>query len=138
LNMPATESRSAPSAAITVRELLGDASLGLTVYLVAGGAGTGRRIADPRIQKSGLVLVGHVHGLVPERIQVLGETELSYIESLSEQAQRTAARHLFSLKPALVLVTRGATVPRAKIMNVEKKINEKRKIHKGNRKNYKN
>ncbi len=96
---------------IAVRELLEDRGLGLTVYLVSGATGVGRRIAHARIQKSGLVLVGHVHGLVPERVQILGETELSYIEALSVDRQREAAEHMFSRSPALVLVTRGAVVP---------------------------
>src|ERR1041384_2736001 len=96
---------------ITVRDLLGDRSLGLEVRLVAGGRDLDRRIAHPRIQKSGLVLVGHTHGLVPERVQILGETELSYVEALSVEAQRRAANFLFSLAPCLVLVPRGAPVP---------------------------
>src|SRR5438552_388749 len=96
---------------ITVRELLGDRVLGLDVRLVAGEGGLDRRIAHARIQKSGLVLVGHSHGLVPERVQILGETELSYINALPPEAQRLAADFLFSLAPGLVLVTRGVAVP---------------------------
>lgn len=96
---------------ITVRDLLGDRSLGLDIRLIAGERGLERRIAHARIQKSGLVLVGHTHGLVPERVQILGETELSYIVALQVEAQRMAAEFLFSLEPCLVLVTRGVQVP---------------------------
>jgi HPr kinase/phosphorylase len=108
----ATEgAKAAPAVGVAVRELLEDRALGLTVYLVAGRVGVERRITHPRIQKSGLVFVGHTHGLVPERVQILGETEMSYVEALSEAEQRAAAEHLFGRKPALVLVTRGAAVP---------------------------
>jgi HPr kinase/phosphorylase len=108
-----TEPRASSAAppGITVRELLDDRRLGLTSYVVAGRNGLHRKIAHPRIQKSGLVLVGHTHGLVPERVQILGETELSYIEALAPEYQEKAAAHLFSLSPNLVLVTRGVTVP---------------------------
>src|SRR5260221_5101773 len=109
----AESTRPAARPGITVRELLGDRQLGITVYLAAGSAGLDRNLAHPRIQKSGLVLVGHTHGLVPERVQVLGETELSYIEALSDDRQTEAASHLFTLAPGLVLITRGVTVPRA-------------------------
>lgn len=102
---------SAVISGISVRELLADVRLGLNVHLVAGKAGLDRVIGHPRIQKSGLVLVGHTHGLVPERVQILGETELSYIEALSVESQREAAAYMFSLAPGLVLVTRGAMVP---------------------------
>jgi HPr kinase/phosphorylase len=108
----ADHARPATRPGVTVRSLLADKQLGITVYLAAGSSGLDRNIAHPRIQKSGLVLVGHTHGLVPERVQVLGETELSYIEALSDEQQTEAASHLFSLKPGLVLITRGVTVPR--------------------------
>ena len=109
--MTARRAASVTSPGITVRELLDDRRLGLTSYVVAGRNGLHRKIAHPRIQKSGLVLVGHTHGLVPERVQILGETELSYIEALPPADQEIAAAHLFSLSPNLVLVTRGVTVP---------------------------
>jgi HPr kinase/phosphorylase len=97
---------------VSVRELLDDPALGLNVRLVAGASGLGRSIDHPRIQKSGLSLVGHVRGVVPSRIQVLGETELSYAETLSVEAQQHAAECLFSLSLACVLVTRGIDPPR--------------------------
>ena len=105
---------------ISVRELLDDPHLGLNVRLVAGAAGLGREIAHTRIQKSGLVLVGHLHGVVPSRIQVLGETELSYAESLSEAQQERAAEAFFSLPLACVVVTRGVDPPRAFCLEAER------------------
>jgi HPr kinase/phosphorylase len=52
-----------------------------------------------------------MHGIVPSRIQILGETELSYASSLSEEGQQAAARHLFSVRLACVVVTRGVDPP---------------------------
>ncbi|HEY3234436.1 MAG TPA: HPr(Ser) kinase/phosphatase [Polyangiaceae bacterium] len=98
--------------AISVRALLGDPELGLSVRLIAGADGLDRVITYPRIQKSGLSMVGHKHGLVPTRIQILGETEISYAESLTPPQQRVAAEHLFAAAPACVLVTRGADPPK--------------------------
>ena len=72
---------------ISAGELLEDRALGITLTLVGGGAGLGRRITHTRIQKSGLALAGHYHGVVPSRIQILGETELSYFNSLAPVAQ---------------------------------------------------
>jgi len=111
LTMSVEQGRAAAPVSITVRDLLDDRGLNLTLYLAAGGRGVDRRIGHPRIQKSGLVFVGHTHGLVPERVQILGETEMSYVESLSEEAQRAAAEHLFARTPALVVVTRGIALP---------------------------
>ena len=51
--------------------------------MVEGEFDVSREVSHTRIQKSGLVLVGHMHGLVPTRVQVLGETEMSFLEGLS-------------------------------------------------------
>jgi HPr kinase/phosphorylase len=96
---------------IPVSQLIADAEESLPLRLLAGAAGLWRTIEHPRIQKSGLSLVGHRHGVVAARIQVLGETELSYAESLPPEAQRQAARHLFDLELSCVVVTRGAEPP---------------------------
>jgi HPr kinase/phosphorylase len=98
---------------VTVRAVVEDEDLGLTLRIVAGRAGLDRPITHARIQKSGLALVGHPHGIVPTRIQVLGETEISFIESLAQDRQLEAARQLFALGLSLVVVTRGASPPAA-------------------------
>ena len=96
---------------ISVQELLDDPALELEVKLVAGAKGLQRKITHPRIQKSGLAMVGHLHGIVPTRIQVLGETEISYAESLEAAGQQRAAEHLFGMGLACVVVTRGVKPP---------------------------
>ena len=109
--MAVLESGTEPLRGLTVREILDDPRLGLNVRLVAGATGLDRSIDHPRIQKSGLALVGHTRGVVPTRLQVLGETELSYAESLSREEQQRAAECLFSLNVSGVMVTRGVDPP---------------------------
>ncbi len=105
---------------ITVEALLNDPGLEVKARLVAGVTGVGREIKHPRIQKSGLAMVGHKVGIDPARIQVLGETELSYACGLSPTAQETAAANLFSLGLTCVMVTRGAAPPAAFIAEAER------------------
>jgi HPr kinase/phosphorylase len=106
-----SESASQVPQHLSVRELLEDSALGLKMRLVAGGAGLDRKIQHVRIQKSGLALVGHLHGVVPTRIQILGGTELSYIEGLRPAEQSSAVAALLSVGLSCVLVTRGAEPP---------------------------
>jgi HPr kinase/phosphorylase len=103
----------APTRVITVRALLDDPQLGLNVRLLAGSAGLDRQITHPRIQKSGLAMLGHLHGIVKSRIQILGETELSYADTLPAEQQQIAAKNLFGLDLACVIVTRGVDPPPA-------------------------
>ena len=108
------------SPSISVRALLDDPALELAARLIAGSGGLGRNIGNRRIQKSGLAMVGHLHGIVPDRIQILGETELSFVESLTEEEQRRAARHLFSLELCCVVVTRGVMPPSTFVTEAER------------------
>ncbi len=105
---------------ITIRALLDDPALELAARLIAGSGGLARSVANRRIQKSGLAMVGHLHGIVPDRIQILGETELSFVESLTEEEQRRAARHLFSLELCCVVVTRGVMPPGTFVTEAER------------------
>jgi len=112
---PETASRS-----ITVQALLEDPGLEVKARLVAGDGGTSREIRHPRIQKSGLAMVGHRVGIDPARIQVMGETELTYAEGLAPEGQKQAAANVFSLGLTCVMVTRGAEPPQAFVEEAER------------------
>lgn len=88
-----------------VRDLLAERELAASLTLLAGRAGLDRTITHARIQKSGLALVGHYHGIVPSRIQILGQTELSYLRSLEPRERRAALEGFFALDLACVIVT---------------------------------
>ncbi len=90
-----------------MRALLTHEGLSKILTLVAGEEGLERLIDHPRIQKSGLVLAGHTHGIVSSRVQILGETEISFLESLAPELRRERARGLFALNLSCVVVTRG-------------------------------
>jgi HPr kinase/phosphorylase len=98
---------------LTVRQLVEDPQLAIRLQRVAGEAGLDRPLRHPRVQKNGLALAGHYHGVVPTRVQVLGETELSYLASLSNEARSVAARGFFSLGLSCVVVSGGHEPPRA-------------------------
>jgi HPr kinase/phosphorylase len=92
---------------ITVERLLAEPRLQPIVRLVAGEDGLSRVINHPRVQKPGLALAGHTHGVVPTRVQILGETEITFLQSLSEAEQAERLKVLFGLGLSLVVLTRG-------------------------------
>src|SRR5437660_10460817 len=106
-------------AEVTIGDLVADPRLGLQLTRLAGEAGLGRPIRHPRVQKSGLALAGHFYGVVPTRIQVLGETELSYLDSLAPDSRGQAARGFFSLGLSCVVLTRRDEVPKAIVQAAE-------------------
>ncbi|MCL2722954.1 MAG: HPr(Ser) kinase/phosphatase [Polyangiaceae bacterium] len=101
-----------PLAEITVADLVADPRFGGTLKRLAGESGLDRPIRHPRVQKNGLALAGHYYGVVPTRVQVLGETEISYLDSLDADARGRAARGLFSLGLSCVVLTRRGDAPR--------------------------
>ncbi|MBX3230071.1 MAG: HPr(Ser) kinase/phosphatase [Labilithrix sp.] len=116
---PPARSAPPPMLDITVREVIEDTRLGIKLARLAGESGLGRPIRHPRVQKSGLALAGHYYGVVPTRVQVLGETELSYLETLGTDQRGEAARGFFSLGLSCVVVTRRADCPRAIVQAAE-------------------
>lgn len=65
---------------LSIAELLSEKEAGLDLELLAGERGLNRLVQVPRIQKPGLALAGYTKNLHPDRIQVLGSTELTYLE----------------------------------------------------------
>lgn len=98
---------------VAVAQLLAEPRLNAVMRLVAGHEGQHRTIDHPRVQKPGLALAGHTHGVVSTRVQILGETEITYLQRLSPEEQLRRASVLFGLGLSLVVVTRGIEPPGA-------------------------
>lgn len=84
----------------------------LQITILAGASGTGRTVGDPRIQKPGLALAGVVEILHPERVQILGSTELAFLERKTPAQRRGIAEALCGRIPCCLLLTKGLTAPK--------------------------
>ena len=96
---------------VTVRALLEAAGPVLGLRLVAGGRGLERSIAQPRLQQPGLALAGFLPQLHPDRIQVLGNSEVAYLGTLRRAEARAAVERVARAGVACFVVTNGARVP---------------------------
>src|SRR3954452_800477 len=96
---------------IKISRLLETSDYDLRLELVAGKEGLSRIISSSRIQKPGLALTGFTEHLHPERVQVFGNTEISYLRTLSEDEQRKVLRKLFDAELACVVVTKDLDLP---------------------------
>src|SRR5688572_26803218 len=70
-----------------------------------------RPISDPTISNPGLVLAGFTDRFPKGRVQVLGETEIRFLDSLSAKEQRKSLETFFSLDMPVVVVTKAQKVP---------------------------
>ena len=98
---------------VTVRELVDAAGPALKLRLAAGARGLDRAIGAPRVQLPGLALAGFLPQLHPDRIQVLGNSEVSYLATLGDQAARDAVRAVADAGVACFVVTNGTATPAA-------------------------
>ena len=101
--------------AIKVSRLLEESDYDLQLSLVAGEAGVGRKISSPRIQKPGLALTGFTEHLHSGRVQVFGNTEISYLRTLPESQQLDVLHTIFREDIACVVVTKDLEVPKVMI-----------------------
>lgn len=96
---------------LAIQDLLEDAEYGLDLRLITGKAGLGHRLYSSRIQKPGLALTGYTEHLHPDRVQVLGNTEISYLSQIPEQQAVGYIQKLCSFPISCFIVTKGLDPP---------------------------
>lgn len=96
---------------VTVGELLESVGDALALRLVAGARGLERTIAQPRLQQPGLALAGFLPQLHPDRVQVLGNSEVSYLGTLLPEGARSAVAAVAEAGVACFVVTNGTPPP---------------------------
>jgi HPr kinase/phosphorylase len=93
----------------------------LELEAISGFEGLNRKIYNPRIQKLGLVITGHMVYLHPHRVQILGNTEISYLRSLTDDEGEQIVRELCSHAVVCFVVTRNLKVPAYYLSETEAK-----------------
>jgi HPr kinase/phosphorylase len=96
---------------VTVEELLAAKRDSLDLEFMNPECPLGARIMDPDVANPGLALAGYIQRLPVGRIQVFGETEMSYLGTLDPQTARERLRTLFGHDLPVIFVTKGQAVP---------------------------
>lgn len=93
--------------ALTVRRFFDTARDRLSLSLAAGEAGLDRVIREPTVNRPGLLLAGFDQYFAEHRIQVMGNVEMHYLQSLSEETRRQRLTDLLSKPIPGVVFCRG-------------------------------
>jgi len=98
---------------VSVGALVGarGAANGLELDVLAGAAGLERRITLPYIQKTGLAVAGFDEYLRSGRVLVFGESEIRFLERMSQPERAQALRRLFTRDLPCVLITTALDGP---------------------------
>lgn len=98
---------------IAVGRLLQESRLdSLKLRAIAGDGGLeSREIFNPRIQKPGLALAGYLPYVKPGRVQILGESEYAYLETLGEVVSTQRLSEVVQLEVPCLISTKGNQPP---------------------------
>lgn len=92
--------------------LLAEQMRGILQLEVLGSAeGLRREVPTPDASGPGMVLAGYTGRFVHQRLQVFGETEVSYLRSLAPAERRRILKTFFAYPIPGVMVTKGLELP---------------------------
>jgi HPr kinase/phosphorylase len=99
------------SRTLTVGKFLESSGGSLGLSDTGGGVGLDTVIPNSDISSPGLALAGYVDRFVAERLQVLGETEITYLESLPHDERSRILDRFFTFPMPAVIVTKNQDPP---------------------------
>lgn len=106
---------------LTISKLIEDMSSVLMITAYPGTSGLSCRISSPDISRPAMALTGYTHKFQYMRIQIFGETEITYLSSLSPPARLDALDRIFSFPITCSLITKGLQPPEELIeISIEK------------------
>jgi len=96
---------------LSVQELLEAKRDILALEVLTPGLDLERGVEDADISSPGLALAGYTERVPAGRMQVFGETEITYLATLTEGERRDRLQGLFRFDIPAVFVTKGQNVP---------------------------
>jgi len=96
---------------LTVGQFLERSGSSLQLEDLGDGRGMERVIPSSEISSPGLALAGYTDRFVGERLQVLGETEVTYLASLDDAHRASILAKFFTFPLTAVIITKGQDLP---------------------------
>jgi HPr kinase/phosphorylase len=83
----------------------------LQLQALTGELGLDRQMPEVEVAGPGLALAGYTGRFAPNRLHVFGETEITYLNSLSPEERKQSLAKFFSFDLFCIFVTKGQEVP---------------------------
>src|SRR5678815_1569300 len=96
---------------LRLRDLLEREGDPLQLEALTGEAGLDRQVPDPEVASPGLALAGYVGRFAPQRLHVLGETEITYLNGLPADERLHRLEQFFNFELPCLFITKGLDVP---------------------------
>lgn len=95
---------------ITVQRLFEDRHETLQLEILNPDIDRERPVVDPDITSPGFALTGYTERFSADRIQVFGETEISYLRGLTSEERRARIKGIFDFGIPVAFITKGLSV----------------------------
>ena len=96
---------------LTVKQLFETKRKDFALSLVTEPQTINKKIVTPYFNRPGLALAGWLEVFTPERIQIFGEAEVRYLQSLKEQTMLERLREFFKMDIPCVIISKGLSLP---------------------------
>ncbi|MDQ6611635.1 MAG: HPr(Ser) kinase/phosphatase [Gemmatimonadota bacterium] len=96
---------------LTVGQLFDRMREPLELQLLGPSVGLDREITSPEASSPGLVLAGYINRFPHQRIQVLGETEITYLQALDGTQRADNLQQFFGFPIPCAFITKGLDPP---------------------------
>jgi HPr kinase/phosphorylase len=96
---------------LRLREFLSRRGDPLQLEALTGEIGLDRQLSGAEVAGPGLALAGYTGRFAPNRLHVFGETEITYLQSLSADDRRKSLEKFFEFELPCIFVTKGQEVP---------------------------
>jgi HPr kinase/phosphorylase len=106
---------------LVVQELEQNRGYHLELTLMAGRNGLKKKITHSQVQKMGLALTGFIQFIDPERLQIIGNTEIAYFKTLTPEMKEKVIYQICNLPLSCLVITRGLEIPELLLREADEK-----------------
>ncbi|MDH3891243.1 MAG: HPr(Ser) kinase/phosphatase [candidate division Zixibacteria bacterium] len=96
---------------ISVEKFYSSRNQDLELTLLNTEAGMRKIISNPELHRPGLALTGFFERFASQRVQVLGETELAFVQQLTAERMTEVSERLFEHDIPMVIITKAIAPP---------------------------
>lgn len=99
-----------PKQELTIQSLLNERGRELDLVVLSGQGALNRVISSPELNRPGLAFAGFYHVFAHDRIQIIGNTEMSFLNSLSSEERLQRLQGALGFEIPCIVVTNGNDV----------------------------
>ncbi len=96
---------------LSVREFFEQAGSKLRLKVLGQGIASRQPVTVSDINRPGLALTGYIDNFLWERILIVGQAEIGYLNTLSEAARRKSLENIFQFQIPCIVIAKGLLPP---------------------------